>query len=86
MDLNQDFYGSDPDFQPIRIRTQEKKFNPAKTRIRNTDLFPTNPFGTMQIIEIIRTLGRSAVRSTCQHKGFFGNFLAYQVIFAFNFF
>ena len=86
MDLNQDFYGSDPDFQPIRIRTQEKKFNPAKTRIRNTDLFPTNPFGTMQIIEIISTLGRSAVRLPCQHKGFFDHFLAYQVIFAFNFF
>ena len=28
----------DPDFRPIRIRTQENKFvpNPEKTRIRNT--------------------------------------------------
>ena len=38
MDPDTDFSGSDPDFQLIRMRTQEKKFDPDpdKTRIRNT--------------------------------------------------
>ena len=36
MDPDPDFSGSDPDFRPIQIRTQEKKFDPEKTRIRNT--------------------------------------------------
>ena len=36
--MDPDFSGSDPEFRPIRIRTQEKKFDQdqEKTRIRNT--------------------------------------------------
>ena len=30
MDPDPDFSGSDPDFRPIQIRTQEKKFDPEK--------------------------------------------------------
>ena len=33
------FFGSDPDFRPLRIRTKKKKFDPnpeKNTRIRNT--------------------------------------------------
>ena len=39
MDPDPNFFGSDPDFRPIRIRTQEKKFDPdpEKNRTRNTD-------------------------------------------------
>ena len=39
MDPDPNFSRSDPDLRPIRIRTQEKKFDPdpEKNRTRNTD-------------------------------------------------
>ena len=46
MDPDPDFSGSDPDFWPSRIRTQEKKSDPVKrTRIRNTGFEDTIHYG-----------------------------------------